>query len=295
MKRLPLTFLFVASCITCCADEPVLSEEQDITNRVAKLVVGGWRRDVAVATAKVVESDLPKIVREKLEANEAEFTNNFDWQRVESYVADEYASRYDRDELDDIFKFYSSATGRKFLTAQSGVKARVMRQVALAKYELPLLQKTKANVARLIESLADPEKRILQNALRSAQIPPKRLAGTWYADDLDEKGNGYRGKHEKKESGFNISQGVEISHDNKEYMVFDDEGVWLVQGKLLAETNFDYTEDSRVFIIESVTGNELKYRFVDPDSKSAEWPSMIDTRTPIKFPEKPAGYKDPLK
>jgi hypothetical protein len=287
--------VILTSCNPCNGDEPTVPGHAVLAGRVAKLVVGSWKLDLKAATEKVTESDLPEAVREGLEANAAAFDQNFDWNRVESYMADEYASRYSSDELREIFGFFSSATGAKFIADHADLRAGAMRRVALAILETPVLERTKANLAELIESLSGPEVKLVQAASEAPQIPPTLIAGRWYTDDLDEKGNGFQGWNDKKLSGFNVSRGVEINHGRKEFMSFEDEGVWLVKGRLLVETNFDYTEKSSVYLIESVTADELRYRYVDPGSESSKWPLMRDTRKAIQIPEMPAGYRDPYR
>ena len=295
MNRLLVCLVILTSCNPCNGDEPAVPGHAVLAGRVAKLVVASWKLDFKVATENVTESELPEAVREGLEANAAAFDQNFDWNSIESYMADEYASRYSSDELREILGFYSSPTGAKFIAGHAEAKAAAMRRVALAILETPVLERTKVNLAELIESLPGPEKKLVQAASEAPQIPPTLIAGRWYTDDLDDKGNGFQGWNDKKLSGFNVSRGVEINHDTKEFMSFENEGVWLLKGRLLAETNFDNTETTSVYIIESVTEDELKYRYVKPGSESSKWPLMRDTRKAIQIPEMPAGYRDPYR
>ncbi|MEM9643955.1 MAG: DUF2059 domain-containing protein [Planctomycetota bacterium] len=294
MVRLATGLVVFASCLLSHADDPDSPDRAMLASRVAKLVVVGWRRDVESTTANVDEADLPDMLRERLKANVEVFDRDFDWGRVETYVADDYASRYDGDELREIFRFCSSATGVKFIAAQGEIRSKVMRQVVLAKYELPLIQQTKKNIEELIRKLPDREKKMIQSAMDSPGISPSLVKGKWYSHDIDANGNGYRGWHEKKLTGSNVSHGVDINHQDKQYMVFHDEGVWVLMGKVLAETTFEFVEQSNVYIIDSVTPDELTYRCVDPDSKSEDWLLLVDTRTVIEIPKKPAGYKDPF-
>lgn len=295
MNRLFVCLVILMSCDPCNGDDPAMPGHAMLAGRVAKLVVASWKLDFKAATEKGSGSDLPDLVREELEANEAAFSRDFDWNKIENYMADEYASRYSSGELREIFEFYSSATGAKFISGHAEAKASAMRRVALAIFELPALERTKANLAKLIDSLAGPEKKLIQAASEAPQIPAKLIVGRWYTDDLDDKGNGFQGWSDKKPSGFNVLRGVEINHGTKEFMSFEDEGVWLVKGRLLVETNFDYTEKSSVYIIDSVTEDELRYRLVDPESESSDWPLMRDTRKAIQLPKKPTEYRDPYR
>ncbi|WP_052028828.1 hypothetical protein [Rhodopirellula baltica] len=294
MFRFTLVAFLVVLGTACRGDEPVVSKREKLAGRVASLVVDGWRRDVEAATQNVIESDLPKAMQKRLESSEGEFKNSFDWKQVETYVADEYLAKFDNVELEEIHAFYSSATGGRFLAEQTDLKNKVLRRVALAKLELPLILRTKSNVSNVVDGATGPLKRLLEDAIQSPPISPEHLVGTWYTDDMDEQGNGYRGWHKKSLSGANTLHGVQINHASKEFMSFSDEGVWVLQGKLLAETNFNYAEESQLIVIESVTADELKYRFVELNAEPSEWPLIVDTKKEITLPEKPTGYKDPF-
>ena len=228
--------LVLFSCMSASGQENDAIDGTSLSTEIAQHIVEAWRRDIERVTNRNRSPELPNTVWEKLEGTDIAFLREFDWARAKQLVASQYAEGYSETELKEISGFLATAAGKKFIANHIAIRSEVMKQMAIEKDMEHLRKRTEKNIQQVMEALAEPERKLVMDAINTPSDSEKLIAGKWYADDFDEEGNGYRGSHELKLSGVCKYRAIEVDHRDKTFLAYDSDGIWVIKGSLLAET-----------------------------------------------------------
>ena len=257
---------------------------------LAKKTVDAYRPDLVLnaflkdsATAPSVRSDL---------SDDAKLLSETDWKSAIPKLDELYAQKFSQSEQEALAAFFETSAGKKYLASRAEVLSRLMVHAVAVKREADARTQLDKAIRTVLRESSDAGRAEIEEAIKAQPIATDNLLGRWYSKDGEDGVYNFVGSHLKREDGANVSAGVWIDHQDKTYDKFEEPGIWEIRGRLVIELNFSDTEWANLFILDKLSPEKLIWRVVDPYAEPQDWIVSEETRKPIPFPPKPAGYQD---
>ncbi|WP_143544056.1 DUF2059 domain-containing protein [Rhodopirellula sp. MGV] len=265
----------------------------ELANKITKVWRSGFESNLdQVATVETSPTISAGLI--PLEQIRVRFNDQFEWTLARDVVKKRLLERFTFEELQTIATFYQSSAGQKMLAQTPALEQTLSQLVQHGMLRAKLSKVAEGQLREKLSSMEPADQKFVIDAMKENSVDTKNLLGRWHADDRDETGEGYVGWNERQRSGKWTTVARSVDHQAKEYWTFDDEGIWFSKGRLIVEISSQPGSLALFTIVEEATPTVLKSRTVDETIGHSEWPLNEDDRIPIKIPEMPLGYRDPL-
>ena len=150
-----------------------------------------------------------------------------------------------------------------------------------------------AAIEKFEDRLSESAKQVYEKYRDDAPLPNQReaLTGKWHGESTGDPDEKSLWSYHRKADGTLVNQMTEIDLVSKEYSQHIEQCLWAMRGRVMYEFahNADDPDESLyVFLLESITKTEMRYRLAYTDGDPEDWPSDRDQAgpgKPVKFSE----------